>query len=157
MSSMTAEGPGSTDVLELLRVQRDLCRRLQSCASTQRSLITGDQPEKLLEVLGERQRLLDRLILVGDQLRPFQKSWTAVRGQLPPAQSVEADALVNEVNVLLGGILRADEADAQLLSARKSATADEIRQVGHGRQAGAAYAAATTASAGAARVDWTGE
>jgi hypothetical protein len=63
------------------------------------------------------------------------------------------DGLVAEVNTLLSGILEQDEADAQLLSARKSETARAITSVRRGRQAGAAY----TASAGVqnSNVEWT--
>ena len=146
------------EALALLTEQRDLCRRLSGFAETQRSLITGDEPERLLTLLADRQQLLDRLSVVGTRLRPLQQNWREVRAGLSSSQAQAADALIAEVNQLLAGILHADETDAQLLSAKKNATAQSMREVGRGRQAGAAYAATGTAGGtAAARVDWTDE
>lgn len=140
------------DVVALLIEQRDLCRRLAGLAETQRALITGNEPERLLDVLASRQEILDRLTEVGRRLQPFQQNWRGVRAQLTGRDGQLADALVAEVNGLLQTILQKDEADGQLLSARKQATGDQVAEVSRGRAVGAAYAAA--AGAGASR-DWT--
>jgi len=154
----TVEAYNPTETLALLTEQRDLCRRLSGFAQAQHSLITGNEPERLLTLLADRQQLLDRLSLVGTRLRPLQQNWRAVREGLSGHQAQMADALIAEVNQLLAGILHADETDAQLLSAKKNATAQAMGEVSRGRQAGAAYAAMATAGASAtARVDWTDE
>ena len=143
------------DRVEVASEQRDLCRRLSGFAQTQRALITGDEPQRLLELLAERQQLLDRLMTVGERLRPLQKQWVEVRTALSDSQVRQAEELIGEVNRLLAGILQIDDADAQLLSARKSMTARALKQVGRGRQAGAAYESSVTATP--VRVDWTDE
>jgi hypothetical protein len=145
------------EVLALLKEQCDLCRQISSFAQTQRSLITGDEPERLLALMAQRQTVLDRLTQVGQQLKPIQRNWMTFRGELPAAQAREADDLIREVNRLLAGILQMDEADARLLSARKDSTAQQLQQVGRGRMAGAAYAASGASAAPMTRVDWTDE
>jgi len=146
-----ATGSGR-DLTALLKRQRDLYVQLGRLAEGQRSMITGDEPERLLGILAERQQLIDQLEAVGRRLKPYQANWRQIRGSLASEQAGEVDALVSEVNALLSGILKNDEADAQLLSIRKSQTAQAAGEIKAARQAGSAYAA----SAGAPRSgsDW---
>jgi hypothetical protein len=155
MAQQNVDSDTAAETLRLLEEQRELCRQLSGFAAAQRALITGDEPERLLAVLGDRQQVLDRLSVIVDRLRPVQRRWGEVRASLTPAQARQADALITEVNTLLAGILKGDEADAQLLSARKTATGQSLQQVGQGRQAGAAYAAG--AAPAVSRVDWIDE
>lgn len=152
--SCSPSGSGS-DVLSLLRQQRDLCVRLARLAEQQRQLITGDQPEQLLGVLASRQSLLEQLDTVANGLRPYQRAWRATRSEMDAASGSEADRLVAEVNALLGEILRSDAADAELLSARKTATVRQMADLRQTRHAGNAYATAGAAAGSA--VDWTAE
>lgn len=142
-------------VLGLLLEQRNLCRKLGSLAERQRTLITGDEPEQLLSVLGDRQHVLDRIGLLSDQLRPYQQRWREVRAAMPEAHGRVADQLVAEVNTLLASILRNDEADAQLLAARKHSTADSMTQLKQSHLAGAAYARAGVGATSG--VEWSDE
>lgn len=146
-----ATGTGK-DLTTLLTRQRDLYVQLGRLAEGQRSMITGDEPERLLTILAERQRLIDQLESVSRRLKPYQANWRQVRGSLPPEQADEVDHLVGEVNSLLTGILQKDEADAQLLSARKGRTAQAMSELKAGRKAGAAYAASSGSQAAGA--DW---
>jgi len=140
----------------LLTEQRDLYRQLARLAEQQRGLITGDHPERLLDVLAERQRLIDRLTATGRELKPHQMNWRQVREQLPAPQAREIDALVAEVNTLLSDILKQDEADTALLSARKSETARAMGTLQVSRRAGTAYAAAAGYGSGqTSGLDWT--
>jgi hypothetical protein len=143
--------PIAERVIALLREQRDLYRQLSMLADQQRGSITGNNPERLLGVLAERQRLVDRLSATGRELKPYQARWRELRESLSDRQAHEVDALVSEVNALLSEILRKDEADTALLSARKSETGRAIGTIQAGRQAGAAYGASAGASSG---MDW---
>ncbi len=155
MSTLTQDAGSGAEVLSLLSEQRDLCRQLGQFVELQRSLITSGDAERLLTLLGDRQHLLDRMSHVGQRLRAFQRNWPAVRAGMAPADAARSDALIADVNRLLAAILKTDEADAQLLSARKNATAQDLGQVRQGRQVGAAYTAATAPAS--SRVEWVDE
>lgn len=143
---------GDGDRVEaLLREQRELYEQLVRLAECQRALITGDQPERLLAALADRQRLVDRLSATGRELKPYQANWRQFRDRLIPAQAAQIDQLVSEVNGLLARILEKDAADAALLSTRKNQTAQVIGKLQTGRHAGAAYAKAASAASG---MDW---
>lgn len=152
---MVSEQTPAGELIALLSEQCSLYAQLGDLALGQRTLITGDRPELLLGVLGERQRLIDRLEALGGRLRPYLSEWRAVRAGLSAADARRVDQLVAEVNARLKSIIDKDAADAELLAARKSETARRVQSSRTVRQAGAAYAASGDAT-GAAR-EWTEE
>ena len=143
------------DLLAVLTEQRDLYAQLSGLAEHQRLLIAGDEPKRLLEVLSQRQKLVDRLGLLADRLRPWQPQWRELRARLSEADQRRVDELVSETNRLLSAILEKDEADVQLLAERKASTAKAITGLKRSRQAGVAYAAAS--STARSQLDWTDE
>jgi hypothetical protein len=148
--------PAGERIAALLTEQRDLYRQLARLADQQRGLITGDAPERLLGVLAERQRLIDRLTATGCELKPHQLNWRQIREHLPAPLAHEIDGLVAEVNTLLSDILKKDEADTALLSARKNETARAMGTLQVSRRAGSAYAAASGYGSGqSSGMDWT--
>jgi len=138
---------GAAELIGLLSEQCALFEELANLSATQRSLITGGKPERLLELLGDRQRILDRVQELAVRVRPYQQRWPELRAQASAAEAEEVDRLVGRINGLLGGILEKDQADSQLLAARKSATRQEMSAVRTGRAAGAAYLAAAYGAA----------
>jgi hypothetical protein len=140
-------------LIGLLTEQRELYVRLGALTDSQRSLITGDEPGRLLAVLGERQKLIDRLERLAERMRPYQQKWPELRSELAPAETERVDRLLAEVNELLAGILEKDKADAQLLAARKGAVGQAMAALKTDKQARAAYAA--PAQAKQVGVDWT--
>lgn len=142
-------------LIDLLTEQRDLYVELKAQAGHQRDLITGDAPEQLLSVLGERQRLLDRLLALSNDIRPYQERWDQVRRTMSDDQDRQVARLVRQVNTILSEILQQDERDAQLLASRKSTTAQKVEAVRSGRQVGAAYQLAGRAAQSTA--EWTDE
>ena len=126
-------------LLGLLREQRDLYRSLQQLSERQRRLISGDRPELLLNILRDRQTLVTKLARVNEQLSPYRSQWEEIYGGLPAAQHEEASKLLAEINRMLELILKADQEDQALLSARKQAVASAISDVRGGQAANAAY------------------
>src|SRR5688572_24134420 len=105
----------ATDVVGLLAEQRDICEQLKHFSSRQTSLIASNEPERLLDILADRQQLLDRLDVIAQKLRPYQKNWRQFRQGLNRVDGSMADRLIAEVNALLAEILQTDDADAQVL------------------------------------------
>lgn len=149
----TDSANGPAELVGLLGEQCALYEQLAAMSDSQRRLIRGNEPEKLLTLLGDRQRVLDQVEALAERMRPYQKAWPEMRGQVRPEVAERIDGLLARMNGLLGSILERDKADAQLLAARKSATSQEMSTVKAGRTAGAAYVA--TAYGAACRRDWT--
>jgi hypothetical protein len=149
MNESSGPPPAQTeteDVIRLLSAQRDLYALLGRLADRQRGLITGNEPEQLLKVIAERQRVLAALGKVTERLRPYQQRWQELRGRMSGEQLAAADALVKDMQRELAAIIAKDEADVQLLAARKEAASQSIAGLKRGRDAGVAYAASAAAA-----------
>jgi len=133
-------------VLDLLREQRLLFARLESVAAAQRSLIVGDDAGSLLALLADRQKLSVELGRVSRDLEPMRRGWEQFRQRLSSEDRVEAESLIEETRLRMRSLLERDEQDARLLSARKEATATELRTTHAGAAAMAAYRSPTVAA-----------
>ena len=150
-SQVTSDG-----LIELLKEQRDLDLRLQVLSERQRTLISGDRPELLLNILGDRQSLVAALAAVNEKLSPYRRNWQSVYETLPIVTRHTATELLEEINGMLQVILKADQEDQALLSARKQAVARSLNDVSGGRAANAAYARQSGPASGGGRADVTG-
>ncbi len=126
-------------MVDLLTEQRGLYERLAALSDSQRELITGQRTEQLLIVLAERQTVLTELERLATRIRPFQSEWPGLRAALPADRVQGVEALLADIQRLLGGILQKDRDDAQLLAARKQTTASAVTTCGTGKRADAAY------------------
>lgn len=130
------------DVLNLLRRQRTLYTELESLASRQRALITGGDPNPLLVVLADRQKLSVQLTRLSHRLEPVRAAWERYRSQFDTVQRKEAESLLGEITNRLQRVIDRDEEDARLLSARKQGAAEALRASHSMSQAIAAYSSA---------------
>jgi hypothetical protein len=108
-------------LIALLTQQRDLYLKLRVLSDKQRSMISGDRPGLLLEILQERHDLVAALARLNESLSPFRRDWDANYAALPEEERGQASALLREINGLLAAILRTDQEDEALLAARKHA------------------------------------
>lgn len=139
-------------LIALLGEQRDLYQRLRQLSEQQRTLITGDRPELLLGILRERQALVGALARLNEQLSPFRQHWDRMYADLAAEARDAVNALLQDINRLLRVILRTDQEDTALLSARKQAAGQELTALSGGRSANAAYQPQTQQPAGSADV-----
>jgi ElaB/YqjD/DUF883 family membrane-anchored ribosome-binding protein len=127
------------EVLTLLREQIPLYTKLESHASRQRSLITGDDTSSLLSLLADRQRISADLARIASRLEPIRRDWGKYRKRLTPEQRDQAERLLTEIRERLARVIENDEQDARLLAARKQAVAETLRATHSTEQALSAY------------------
>jgi len=139
MTPAEAMDTGS-ELIHLLTQQRLLYRQLKELTAKQSSLVDGADPEMLLRVLGDRQRLLDKLSAIDRRLQPIRKDWRQIAGNLPAAQKAEAQRLIGQVREILGEIITRDRHDSEALSSRQQKIAGEIRAASAGKKVHKAYA-----------------
>jgi len=144
------------DLVALLERQCELYRQLKRLSERQRSLIDADEAEPLLELLSERQRLVDRLTSLDARMVRARQEWARMQASVPPERRARLERLLAEARGLLGQILDADRRDSELLSARKTWLEGALSGIRTGRQAQAAYQAAA-APAASRFVDQTDE
>ena len=141
--------------IELLRAQRGLYAQLRSLAERQRSVISGDRPEAVLDILAQRKRIAAALADSNAQLAPARRDWAATCRALSEPERQELSDLLAEINGNLQGLLRSDAEDGALLEARRQSMGELVRESLDGRGANRAYALPPTTDGGAA-ADLTG-
>jgi hypothetical protein len=117
-------------------------RRLGKLAETQHQYVQQCQTERLIEVLGRRQEVLDEIGRLELALAPAKGRWGAYLDGLPPARRGEAEALLAEKRRLLEAITAADRDDALVLQQRKLSLGRQIGQAGAARAVNRTYAVA---------------
>lgn len=131
-------------LVELLRHQQVLFRRLRQLADRQRALVTQDDVTSLVELLVERQRLVDGLVGLSGKLAPFRARWSEIYGSLSDASRREVAAMLEEANQSFGALISSDSRDSATLTARKQGMAAELESYSAGGRVSAAYAAAAS-------------
>lgn len=132
------------DLLQLLEHQGVLYRRLATLAERQRAMVVADDPQPLLTVLAERQRLVEGLVGLNQKLAPYRRHWTRVYGVLDGSARQRVDELVNEANQTLSAILSRDGQDCATLNLRRQTAAVGLAALDAGHRASTAYASAGT-------------
>lgn len=126
-------------LLGLLDRQRQLYRRLQELAQQQAELVTAGNPDGLLQVLAQRQGLLEEVKKTNDSLAPFRQRWDDVTRLLDDQQRAEASAAINEINERLQLIMQRDQTDSETLQLRCRKIGQEMQAARVGRSAMRAY------------------
>ena len=132
----------SDSVITALEEQVDCYRRLAKLAEIQHEHVQHNHTEQLLEVLGQRQEVLDQIAALERILAPAKRQWTDYLGTLGDDQRQAAEASVGETRRLLEQITAADRNDALVLQQRKLNLGKQINQASAARQVNRQYAAA---------------
>lgn len=135
-------------LIALLEQQRDCYGELKRLAQRQRQLITEQDPEALLKILAERQRLVDRLAELNKSLIPFRQEWANTYSQMLDDRRQYVQKVLDEINTLLGSILISDAEDSRLLATSKESVRAQMSTTAVGRMASHAYATHAYSSAG---------
>ena len=126
-------------LLGLLERQRQLYRTLQALADRQAELVSAGNPDGLLQVLAQRQTLLEEVKKTNDALLPFRQRWDAICQMLDDQQRTQVSAAINEINERLQAIMRRDQKDSEMLQLRCRKIGQEMQTSRVGRTAMRAY------------------
>lgn len=126
-------------VEELLTLQQEFFGQLDALGERQTSLVEEERTGELLELLGQRQRLIDGIAEIGTMLEPFRARWGEVMDGLPDEMRDRVRQRVDLLATLAARIAQRDEVDRQNLERRREQIARELSQMSRGRGALAAY------------------
>ena len=129
-------------IIEALQGQVDCYRRLSKLAALQHEHVQQGRTEQLLEVLGQRQEMMERLAAYERVVGPAKKQWQEFSAALADATRAEAEALLAETRRLLAEITAVDSNDMLVLQQRKLNLGRQINQAASARQVNRNYAAA---------------
>lgn len=112
---------------------------LNDLSERQSALIDQDETDILLGVLAERQRIVDRLLAAGEELRPLQGQWDAILSGADHDTRENLRGKVTVIQDLAARVNDRDERDRARLAAKRKSLSEEIAGVNKSRGAINAY------------------
>jgi hypothetical protein len=134
-------------LVELLERQRVIYERLRTLAERQRGLVLQGDPQSLLAILADRQRLVDDLSQLNARLAPFRRDWVRINARLDDEGRRRVRDAIRASDDILSSILRSDQEDMDSLTGRKHEMRAEMVRTSSGAAASRAYAAAGAGAA----------
>lgn len=134
-------GPGWRDALDrLIAEQTALFGELDALCDRQRTLVEAGDTDRLAGLLGQRQRVIDRLTATSESFSPFAEAWSLIETSLGDAATRDLRRRVDAVAALAASIAARDEADGRAMRARRDEIADQLAGNTRSRVAANAYA-----------------
>ncbi len=128
-------------LLALLDEQAGLYEQLETLGQRQSAVVDRGDTEALLEILGQRQRMIDQLVGLNGKLDPYKRRWSELWPQLEPDQQAHVRRKVDRVQDMLDQLLQRDERDRAALAGQQQQIKRQLDQVNRGSQVNRAYGA----------------
>lgn len=125
---------------ELLDRQRELFRELDALSLRQGECVRAGSSDDLLRVLGERQRVVERLDEAACELAPYRERWDETLAHFAEHERRTLRACLEETTTIAARVAARDDADRKELESRRTTLADELAGVSRVRGAVSAYA-----------------
>lgn len=124
---------------KILADQREVCLQLEQLSGRQGEQIRSGDTEALMQVLGERQELINRLGELNTEIEPYRREWAGFMGRLAAPERARMEAATLELRELVDRIWARDEEDRLALETQRSAVSSELTNLSRGRVALSAY------------------
>ena len=134
-------------VLVALQQQVDGYRKLARLAEAQRRHVQGGATQALLDVLQQRQAVLDAIVSADRVVGPAKRAWAEFRASLTAGDRQAAERMLGETRRLLEQITASDRDDAVVLQQRKLDLGRQINRASAAKAVNRTYAAAAYGSA----------
>ena len=129
-------------VLSALDQQLACYQRLSKLAQIQHEHVQQGRTEELLEVLAQRQGVLDQIAVLETTIRPAKARWTEFIAEIPAEERGRAERLMAETRRLLEAITASDRNDSIVLQQRKFNIGRELGRASAAKQVNRTYATA---------------
>lgn len=137
----------SADLIRSLDRQAALCRELRSMAQRQREALADHRTGAFLEIVADRQSLIDELCLLSSECHRFFEPDSAALADLPAPQQDRVLSLRDSVMRDVESVLDSDQADRATVAQQREEIDRELRSVASGRASNRAYSGAQSEAA----------
>lgn len=127
------------DFLSVFKMRRDHCRALLTLSRRQSDLIAQNDYTRLMDVLGQKQRLLGSLGELRRAQPALWEQWQASRDALPPKLREQCETLLEESEGFLAQVLTFEKAGTDAITRRRDATQRQLRTIEQGTHVRHAY------------------
>lgn len=148
--NMHAEG-AARRLAGIIDEEHALCIELDSLSLAQSAMVEGGDTDGVLEVLGRRQQIIDRIVVLNTELSPLRERRDELLAVLPAGERQRVRARVDEIADTVERVRARDEQDRQAMERRRTGIAGELSGLTRARGAIAAYGAPAAADTNGAR------
>ena len=133
---------GASDFVRIFRTRRECSAALLEQSRRQRTLIRSENYEQLLEVLGEKQALLNRLGAIGNQHPDLIAQWRRYREAAGEETRQTCEQLLAEAETMLAELLNEETASTDELIVRRDSTQRDLHDLAQSGRVHEAYRSA---------------
>lgn len=133
-------------LLRLLDAQLERCESLVGLTSVQHEALEADDVDTLLDVLSQRQRLIDEIVRISGELAPFRERRERLLSGVDPVSRKQVEVRVERIATLIERVESGDTRDRETLERKRSDVAKELVKMNTQRGAVAAYSSRGPAS-----------
>ncbi len=126
--------------LTALQQQLACYQKLARLAELQHDCVEQSRTEDLLNILGQRQEVLDQVADLEQVIGPAKRRWSDYLVELAPADRGMAEEMMSETRRLLEKIMSSDKDDSLILQQRKLSVGREIQRTVTAQRASRSYA-----------------
>lgn len=123
----------------LVERQAALYGALDALSQRQTEMVGAGDAEGVLEILRQRQRIIEELVIVTERTRPYRDRWTQAGPGVEPGVGDRIARRIVAIERLAAEISGRDEGDRERLAERRERVAAELADVGRARRAVHAY------------------
>lgn len=117
------------EFLTALKTRREYCRSLVELARHQDELIRGNEYPDLLQVLSQKQRVIELMHEVSQPFGNVAVYWRRIREGLQPSLRTACEDAINAAEALLAEALAIERTSTDLLIERRNAAQRELRDL----------------------------
>ncbi len=123
----------------LLEEQKTLLIELKKLSAQQTDLVKCADAERLLDVLGQRQDLIEKINARAEEFAPFKSRWAELMAMVAETERNGFQRLVDEIAELVRVVTDRDSEDRKELERQRARVSDQLETVSRGRGAVVAY------------------
>jgi hypothetical protein len=120
------------EILKVLKERRTHCRELLDLSRRQSRIIEANDYTSLLNILGQKQRLLGRLDDLKRRHPELGRQWETLRDAGPEPIRRECDEVISEIEAILAELMQTEKDGADELSQRRDATRRQLESIAQG-------------------------
>lgn len=120
------------DLLELFGREQACYTSLLDLSRRQKEVIEHGEVDDLLQILGQKQKVLARVGEIENQLLPYKRNWPAVRAGLDGNDRQVLDLALSTVEELLAELIALERHSEDLLVKRRDLVEVELHEAAKG-------------------------
>ncbi len=127
------------DYLKLFTVRLEYAKALLKLSAQQQALIDQDDYSGLLDLLGQKQKLISQLDQYTKQLPTLWEQWKGERDLLSFEQRERCEEILSESEAVLAKLLENEDTSTKSMVDRRDQTKKQVQSLNQGEKVGEAY------------------